>query len=117
MSEREDGLLSQIVIDTLRHKGLRIASIGSIRNLPVTTVILEPQSAEPTVQQAAPNVIAIHAIITDTCRENRTNAGALAEAFRRIESEYFTLCEIHKIGAGINLHVKLEVEMLSARKD
>lgn len=61
-------------------------------------------------------MLAVHAIITDTCRTNRTNLGALDEAFQRIRNEYLILSEIHKIGSGVNLHVKLEVEMPPTRK-
>jgi len=60
-----------------------------------------------------PHLVAVHVIITEQCRINRTNHGALMEAFSRVEKEYLTLCEIHRqsYGYGVKFHVRLEVEL------
>jgi hypothetical protein len=63
------------------------------------------------------SLTAVHAIITDTCRKNRTDYGALVETFRRIQQEYLTLCEIHGGGSGVELHIKLEVEFPQTHPD
>jgi hypothetical protein len=55
-----------------------------------------------------------HSTITDECRTNRGNVGALAEAYRRLLKQYRHLTEDAphgaKIGAGFVFHVVLTIE-------
>ena len=55
-------------------------------------------------------MIAKHAIITDECRKNRTDVGAINEAVQRIVDEYMVCVEHWPLGNGTKFHVKLEIE-------
>lgn len=54
---------------------------------------------------------AVHAIITDTCRDNRGDGNAFEEAVRRCSAEFEVLRKIHLLGHGVKFHIKLEVEL------
>lgn len=56
------------------------------------------------------NMIAVHAIISDACRQNKTANGAFLEAVLRLQREYDVLCVTWAIGQHVNLHLKLEVD-------
>lgn len=56
---------------------------------------------------------ACHAIITDECRANRGNIGALTEACRRLLAQYRQATDEKtgfKVGSGAKFHVVLTVE-------
>lgn len=56
---------------------------------------------------------ALHAIITDECRANRGNVGALGEAYRRLLAQYRQATDEKtgfKIGDGAKFHVVLTIE-------
>lgn len=55
-------------------------------------------------------MIAKHAIITDECRVNRTDEGAIKEALQRILDEYMACVGAWPLGEGTKFHVKLEIE-------
>lgn len=55
-------------------------------------------------------IIAKHAIITDTCRNNKGDVGAINEALERIRQEYDNLLQYWPIGKGTKFHIKLIVE-------
>lgn len=57
-----------------------------------------------------PGVSAKHAIITDICRENRSDAGAFEEAIARLRSEYEALCQGWPVNNGAKFHVVLTLE-------
>ena len=59
-------------------------------------------------------MIAKHAIITDECRRNRTDDGAIKEAVERILREYHECAPHWPIGNGTKFHVKLEIEKSGA---
>ena len=61
-------------------------------------------------------MIAKHAIITDECRRNRTDLGAIQEATQRILLEYMACIEHWPIGNGTKFHVKLEIERAGTRE-
>lgn len=54
-----------------------------------------------------PGIKAVHAIITPTCRMNRTDAGAFDEAVRRLRDEYIACLRGAVTG---NFHLVLTVE-------
>lgn len=58
-----------------------------------------------------PGTCAYHGIITDECRRNRGNVGALAEAYRRMLEQYRQfISEKNGLGIGLTFHVVLTVE-------
>lgn len=57
-----------------------------------------------------PGSIAKHAIITDTCRANRTDAGAFDEAVARLREEYEACVEGWRGKPGVQFHVVLTLE-------
>ncbi len=57
-----------------------------------------------------PGSMAKHAIISDDCRTNRTDAGALDEAFDRVREEYFRCAAGWPIGKGAKFHIALTIE-------
>lgn len=57
-----------------------------------------------------PGTPAKHAIITDTCRANRTDGGAFDEAVQRLWDEYLACTKGHPQGAGTQFHLVLTVE-------
>ena len=57
-----------------------------------------------------PGISAKHAIITDTCRANRSDWGAMAEAMEHIGKEYQELCKVWPIGTDVKFHVILTIE-------
>lgn len=56
-----------------------------------------------------PGIKAVHAIITDTCRENRGDEGAIDEALRRVKEEYMACAPVWPAGT-VQFHVVLTVE-------
>lgn len=59
-----------------------------------------------------PGAIAKHAIITDVCRNNHGNTGAIDEASRRVKEEYLECVKrIDEQNAkGFKFHVIMSVE-------
>lgn len=58
---------------------------------------------------AIPGMNAVHAIITPTCRSNKTDMGAFDEAVERLRQEYLT-CLRGRGEDGSQYHVVLSVE-------
>ena len=56
-----------------------------------------------------PGINACHAIITPTCRTNKTDMGAFDEAVERLRKEYI-VCLEGRGEDGSNYHVVLSVE-------
>lgn len=58
-----------------------------------------------------PGVTAVHAVISPTCRRNRTDAGAFDEAVRRLRAEYEAiLAGWRERSDGFDVHLVLTVE-------
>lgn len=57
---------------------------------------------------------AVHAIVTDVCRENKGDEAAFQEAVERVLSESRELTQWHERGKGVKFHVILAVEMQEA---
>ena len=57
-----------------------------------------------------PGVAAKHVIISDECRKNRTDQGALQEAVRQVSEEYEHLTKGHPVGKRSRMHLVLTVE-------
>ncbi len=57
-----------------------------------------------------PGTAAVHAVISDACREGRGDAGAIDEAVERIRRGYLQVAEGWPVGAGAKIHVVLLVE-------
>lgn len=55
-------------------------------------------------------MIAKHAIVTDECRLNRTDLGAVLEALERLKLEAMECIPHWPIGKGHKLHFKFEIE-------
>ena len=53
---------------------------------------------------------ALHAIITDACRQGRGNEGAIDEALRRIRQEYLACVAAWPLNRGVKFNVVLTVE-------
>jgi len=51
-----------------------------------------------------------HRIITDECRANRTDAGALAEALATSQQAVEKLYGYWPAGKGAKVHIKIEIE-------
>ena len=62
------------------------------------------------IEKRAPGLCALHAVITDQCRENRGDAGALDEAFDRIRQQYERSVKGWRGTPGVKFHVLLTVE-------
>jgi hypothetical protein len=56
-----------------------------------------------------PGIKAVHAVISPTCRQNRTLTGAFDEAVRRLREEY-EACAKYEINSNVNYHLVLTVE-------
>ena len=56
-----------------------------------------------------PGLNALHAVITPTCRENKTDIGAFNEVVKRLRKEYLT-CLKGRGEDGSQYHVVLSVE-------
>lgn len=56
------------------------------------------------------NITAQHAVITPTCRANKTDMGAFDEAVERLRRQY--LQSVEGWGDAANYHLKLELERL-----
>ena len=54
-----------------------------------------------------------HAIVTDTCRINKTDNGARDEALDRLRDEYDPLLKNWPIGSDVKFHFVLSVEYLA----
>ena len=63
----------------------------------------------PVSQTITPGICAKHAIVTPTCRNNRTPLGALAEAVERLQLEYVELLN-HEGEDEVTYHFVLTVE-------
>lgn len=63
-----------------------------------------------TTTMILPGMIAEHAIISDTCRENRGDMGAFDEAVRRLREEYARCIEGWRGTPGVTFHLALTVE-------
>ena len=63
----------------------------------------------PVSQTITPGICAKHAIVTPTCRNNRTPLGALAEAVERLQLEYIELLN-HEGTDAVTYHFVLTVE-------
>lgn len=59
-------------------------------------------------------ITAKHAIVTDECRSNRTDEGAVDEALARLRAEAMRLFGKRGHGRGDKFHFKLVVERESA---
>lgn len=57
-----------------------------------------------------PGIAAQHAIITDVCRTNRGDEGAIDEALTRLKKEFLSTVEYWPIGTGTQFHLVLTVE-------
>lgn len=57
-----------------------------------------------------PGLKAVHAIITDECRENRTDEGAINEALRRVREEFLACAPAWPLGKNTKFHIVLTVE-------
>lgn len=55
-------------------------------------------------------VQAKHAIVSDQCRSNWTDAGAVDQALEHLRKEAVRLIELRGHGRGDLLHFKLEIE-------
>jgi hypothetical protein len=55
-------------------------------------------------------ITAKHAIVSDTCRRNKTAEGAVEEALGRLREEAMRLIAKRGDGRGDNLHFILEIE-------
>lgn len=55
-------------------------------------------------------ICAKHAVITDECRTNRSDIGAITEAVQRIVDEFMECAPHWPLGNGTKFHVKLEIE-------
>lgn len=65
-----------------------------------------------------PGIKAQHAIITDTCRQNRGDEGAIDEALARLKQEYLATLKFWPIGKDVTFHVALTVDKpVATRKD
>lgn len=58
-----------------------------------------------------------HAIITDECRTNRGDEGAIDEALRRLREEFLVLATIWPIGQGTRFNVILDLEVKDGKCD
>lgn len=58
-------------------------------------------------------VVAKHAIVTDTCRTNRTTEGAIDEALDRLREEAVSLMARRGEGRGDLFHFKLSIERVT----
>ena len=57
-----------------------------------------------------PGIKAKHCFITDTCRQNRTDEGAIDEALARIRAEFMQVASGWDVGNETRFHVVLTVE-------
>lgn len=74
---------------------------------PVTEIIEALRSAK--------RIVAQHAIITPTCRANRSDIGAFEEAVARLRRQYEQ--SVEGWGDKANYHLKLEIERLESREE
>lgn len=63
------------------------------------------------------HVTAKHAIVTDVCRSNRTNEGAVDEALARLREEALRLFSKRGHGRGDKFHFRLDIEREVSRAD
>lgn len=61
-------------------------------------------------QTTLPGLKAKHAIVTDQCRTNRTDAGAVDEALSRLRSEALECMANWPQGVGAQFHFALTLE-------
>lgn len=57
-----------------------------------------------------PGLKALHAIISDDCRRNRGDEGAIDEALRRVREEYLACVRSWHPHKGVKFNVLLTVE-------
>ncbi len=62
------------------------------------------------VSTQIPGTKAQHAYVTDTCRENRTDPGAVDEALARLREEAVAIIGQWPRGSGMRLHFVLTME-------
>ncbi len=73
-------------------------------------VLYDRASAAPVrVREKLPGIKAVHAIITPTCRKNRTPIGAIQEAYERVMREYMACIAVTE-NAQANYHLAFTVE-------
>jgi len=68
------------------------------------------KATNKSLREQLPGTVAAHAVITDTCRENRNDNGAIIEAIGRIENAFYTCVQGWPKGSGAQFHVILRVE-------
>lgn len=64
-----------------------------------------------------PGIKAVHATITDACRTNRGDDGALEEALRRVSEMYRQCVKGWTVGKGAQIHIALTVERPPLKDD
>ncbi len=57
-----------------------------------------------------PGLNALHAVVTDTCRRNRTDVGAIDEALARIRKMAIECLEANRPGVGTDFHFVFTVD-------
>ena len=62
-----------------------------------------------------PGITAKHAFVTDTCRRNHTDAGAVDEALARLRDEAMAILGGWPEGRGAKLHFALTMERPDVR--
>ena len=68
-----------------------------------------PEDRKKFVTTPTPGVSARHAIISDQCRINRGNEGAIDEALARIREEFLQIAPKWELGNNTTFHVVLTV--------
>jgi len=57
-----------------------------------------------------PGIVGLHAVISDQCRANRTDIGAIDEALAHVRAEMIATLPFRPTGSGTLLHVIFTVE-------
>lgn len=64
-----------------------------------------------------PGIKALHAVITDACRQGRGEEGAIDEALARLRDQYLGLAKFWSDKGGVQFHLVLTVDKSGLRKN
>lgn len=78
--------------------------------VPGVRAVSRGEGEEVMSETTIPGIKAKHAIVTDQCRLNRTDEGAVDEALRRLREEALQCIDGWKGTPGVNFHFLLTVE-------